>query len=86
MAVPDYQTLMLPLLRIAAATEGETHIGAEFAQRVSKRIVLIEGQELACLMGVIKHNIGVRIKNAYEIKAVDEEYFSDDLFPGIPSV
>jgi hypothetical protein len=28
MAVPDYQTLMLPLLRRAAAKEGETHIGA----------------------------------------------------------
>ncbi|MGZ9103290.1 MAG: restriction endonuclease [Rhodoplanes sp.] len=47
----------------------------EFAQRVSKRIVLIEGKELARLM--VKHNIGVRVKNAYEIKAVDEEYFSE---------
>jgi restriction system protein len=47
----------------------------EFAQRVSKRIVLIEGKELARLM--VNHNIGVRVKNAYEIKAVDEEYFSE---------
>ena len=28
MAVPDYQTLMLPLLRRAAEKNGETHIGA----------------------------------------------------------
>ena len=28
MAVPDYQTLMLPLLRHAAERGGETHIGA----------------------------------------------------------
>lgn len=47
----------------------------EFAQKVSKRIVLIDGKELARLM--IKHNIGVRTKDTYELKAVDEDYFSD---------
>jgi restriction system protein len=47
----------------------------EFAQKVSKRIVLIDGQDLARVM--IKHNIGVRTKDIYEIKSLDEEYFSE---------
>jgi restriction system protein len=47
----------------------------EFALKVSKRIVLIDGKELARLM--IKHNIGVRIKDVYELKSIDEDYFSE---------
>jgi restriction system protein len=45
----------------------------EFVQRVSKRVILIDGPELARLM--IKHNVGVRIKDTYEIKKIDEDYF-----------
>jgi restriction system protein len=47
----------------------------EFAQKISKRIVLIDGKELARLM--IKHSIGVRTKDVYELKSLDEDYFSD---------
>ena len=47
----------------------------EFAQKVSKRIVLIDGKELARLM--LKYNIGVRTKDIYEVKSVDEDYFSE---------
>jgi restriction system protein len=47
----------------------------EFASKVSKRIVLIDGKQLARLM--LKHNIGVRKKDVYEIKAIDEDYFSE---------
>ena len=47
----------------------------DFAQKVSKRIVLIDGKELARLM--IKHNIGVRTKDLYELKSIDEDYFSE---------
>ncbi|MPZ59302.1 MAG: restriction endonuclease [Rhizobiales bacterium] len=45
----------------------------QFVDRVSKRVILIDGVELARLM--IKHNVGVRIKDTYEIKKVDEDYF-----------
>jgi restriction system protein len=38
-----------------------------------KRIVLIDGEELARLM--VKHNIGVRRKTQYEVKRIDEDYF-----------
>ena len=44
----------------------------------SKRIVLIDGEELARLM--VAHDIGVRGTMTYEIKRVDENYFdSEDL-------
>lgn len=47
----------------------------EFAEKISKRIVLIDGQELAKLM--VRHNVGVRVRTAYEIKRIDEDYFSE---------
>jgi restriction system protein len=46
---------------------------AQFVDRVSKRVILIDGPELARLM--IKHNVGIRVKDAYEIKKIDEDYF-----------
>jgi restriction system protein len=47
----------------------------EFITRVSKRVVLIDGPELANLM--IRHRVGVRVKAAYEVKRIDEDYFVD---------
>ena len=47
----------------------------EFAQKVSKRVVLIDGNDLARFM--IKYKIGVRSKDTYEINVMDEEYFSE---------
>lgn len=37
------------------------------------KIILIDGNQLVGLM--IKHNIGVQIKNTYEVKEVDEDFF-----------
>ena len=45
----------------------------EFITRVSKRVVLIDGTELASLM--IRHRVGVRVKASYEVKRIDEDYF-----------
>jgi len=45
----------------------------DFVDRVSKRVILIDGAELARLM--IRHNVGVRTKDTYEIKKIDEDYF-----------
>lgn len=45
----------------------------EFIARVSKRVVLIDGPELASLM--IRHRVGVRVKASYEVKRIDEDYF-----------
>ncbi len=45
----------------------------DFITRVSKRVVLIDGPELASLM--IRHRVGVRVKDTYEVKKLDEDYF-----------
>ena len=45
----------------------------DFITRVSKRVVLIDGSELASLM--IRHRVGVRVKDSYEVKKIDEDYF-----------
>jgi len=48
----------------------------EYIAMIEKRVVLIDGKQLADLM--IKHNLGVSIKETYQIKAIDSDYFSED--------
>jgi restriction system protein len=45
----------------------------ETADFLSKRIVLIDGEQLTKLM--IRHNVGCRIEDTLHIKKVDEEFF-----------
>ena len=47
-----------------------------FAERSSKRIILINGNQLAQLM--IDHNVGVSIVETYEIKRVDSDYLAEN--------
>lgn len=47
-----------------------------YVARSPKRIVLIDGGELARLM--VQHNIGVRTRDRYEIKRIDEDYFDQE--------
>jgi restriction system protein len=51
----------------------------DFAQKVSKRVVLIDGNELAKF--IIKYKIGVRTKDTYEVNVMDEEYFQSEGYP-----
>jgi restriction system protein len=45
----------------------------ETASALSKRIVLVDGNQLTRLM--IRHNVGCRIEETLEIKKIDEEFF-----------
>lgn len=47
----------------------------EYVEKISKRIVLVDGPELARLM--VAHNVGVRVQTTYEIKKVDDDFFSE---------
>ncbi|HEV7479523.1 MAG TPA: restriction endonuclease [Roseiarcus sp.] len=47
----------------------------DFITRVSKRVVLIDGQALANLM--IRHRVGVRVKDVYEVRKIDDSYFAE---------
>lgn len=48
---------------------------ADLANRVQQRIVLLDGARLARLM--IAHDVGVRTREIYAVKTVDEDYFAD---------
>lgn len=48
----------------------------DFVDRISKKIILIDGDELARLL--IDHNVGIRISNVYELKKIDEDFFNDE--------
>lgn len=47
----------------------------EWVKTSSKRVILIDGKELANLL--IRHNVGVRVRSTYEIKGLDEDYFGE---------
>lgn len=48
----------------------------ETAEMLSKRIVLIDGQQLAKLM--IRYNVGCRVEDTLHIKKIDEDFFEDE--------
>lgn len=48
----------------------------DYAVKIESKIVLIDGGELADLM--IDHGIGVVTSASYEIKKVDQDYFTED--------
>ena len=48
----------------------------KFVGMIEKRIILIDGSELASLM--VEHNLGVSSKQVYDIKQIDSDYFSED--------
>lgn len=47
-----------------------------YVTHIEKKIILIDGAHLAILL--FDHGVGVRTKDTYEVKEVDEEYFLDD--------
>lgn len=48
----------------------------EYVQRIEKKIVLIDGRQLAELM--IDHDIGVTTVQTYRLKRVDSDYFESE--------
>ena len=63
---------------VFVTTASFTKAAKAYVEKSPKRIVLIDGEELARLM--VEHNIGVRPKIQYKVKRIDEDYFdSEDL-------
>lgn len=50
-----------------------TSAARETAEKVSHRIVLIDGDQLAGLM--IRYGVGVRVAETFQIKKIDEDFF-----------
>ena len=61
---------------VFVTTSGFTSAAKNYVARSPKRIVLIDGEELARLMVV--HSIGVRTRICHEIKRIDEGYFDQE--------
>ena len=61
---------------VFVTTTSFTANSREFVRRSPKRIVLIDGPELARLM--VGHGVGVRTRIRYEVKRIDEDYFDQD--------
>ena len=64
---------------VFVTTASFTSAARSYVSRSPKRIVLIDGQELARLM--VAHDIGVRTQQRYEIKRIDEDYFDQETAP-----
>lgn len=60
---------------VFVTTSRFTAKATEYVERISKRVVLIDGAELARHM--VDHRIGVRVKDSYEVFELDEDAFSE---------
>jgi restriction system protein len=53
-----------------------TREAIDYADDVTPRVILVDGNELAELM--IDHDVGVSVSRAYRLKRVDLDYFTTD--------
>lgn len=60
---------------VFVTTSRFTAKATEYVERISKRVVLIDGNELARHM--VDHRVGVRVKDSYEVFELDEDAFSE---------
>ena len=63
---------------VCVTTSGFTRSARDYVKRSPKRIVLIDGEELARLM--VRHGVGVRTRTRYEVRRIDEDYFDQEEF------
>ena len=61
---------------VFVTTASFTRAAKDYVERSPKRIVLIDGEELVRLM--VHHNVGVRTRDRYEVKRIDQDYFDQD--------
>lgn len=61
---------------VFVTTSSFTKAARDYVSKSPKRIILIDGEELARLM--VRHGIGVRTKETWEIKRIDEDWFDQE--------
>ena len=61
---------------VFVTTASFTRAAWNYVARSPKRIILIDGAELARLM--VQHGIGVRTRVRHEVKRIDEDYFDQE--------
>ncbi len=60
---------------VFVTTSGFSADARDYLRRVQHRVVLIDGPELARRM--IRHGVGVRVRETIEIKGIDADYFDE---------
>lgn len=60
---------------VLITTSTFTSGASAYVKQIEKRIVLVDGQQLATFM--IQHNVGVTVEASYEVKKVDLDYFGE---------
>jgi hypothetical protein len=71
------QSRRLPARKgVLITTSDFTSDAREYGTRIEKRIVLINGTELADLL--IEHGVGVTEVTSYTLKRIDSDYFDED--------
>jgi restriction system protein len=81
---PDVQAFVGSLVGFGAAkgvfvtTSTFSHQALEYVKHLSQQqsVILIDGRRLADLL--LEHNLGVRVSRKYELKRVDEDFFSEE--------
>lgn len=58
---------------VFVTTADFTMSAKDYVERSSKRIILINGRELARLM--VQYGVGVRTRETYQLQRIDEDYF-----------
>ncbi len=61
---------------VFVTTSDFTPAAMDYVKKSPKRIVPINGVELASLL--VRHNIGVRVTQTHEVKSIDDAYFDAD--------
>jgi restriction system protein len=61
---------------IFVTTSYFTEPARKFAEKVVKRIILIDGEQLASLL--LRYDVGVRVETAFSIKKIDEDFFVEN--------
>jgi restriction system protein len=61
---------------VFVTTSSFTKGAIEYVENLPQRIVLIDGDELTSLM--IKHSVGVRMEQRFELMKADEDYYIED--------
>lgn len=60
---------------VLITTSSFTNDARQYVTQIEKRIVLVDGQQLARLM--FEHDLGVSSVASYEVKQIDSDYFEE---------
>ena len=62
---------------VMITTSGFSPDARDYVGRIEKKVILIDGEELADLM--IEHGVGLTEVATYTVKRVDSDYFDEEL-------